>query len=284
MGPKKIKRVRAPVRIDFAGGTTDIEPFVSLNGGAVLNATINRYISGELITTDKNVSLSYSSNVPTSSGLGTSSAMNVVWTALINPKKDKRKIAESVFKIEQATKESSFNGKQDQYASTFGGINYMIFKKNKVEVHPLRLKKDFIKNFNDRLILVYSGKPHYSGSSNKSAMDNLLKRRNVNNLLRIKEIAGEMKKALLKENLNNFASLMNEETKERKKLSKYTVSPVLQKIIDKGMKNGAIGAKVCGSGGNGSVLMFSETPRKLKKVFGRKVIDFKFEFGGLKWL
>ena len=77
---------------------------------------------------------------------------------------------------------------------------------------------------------------------------------------------------------------MNKETEERSKLSKITLSPQLKSIIDSGMKNGAIGAKICGSGGGGSVLMFAEDRKKLINHFGKKVIPFKFDFEGLRWL
>lgn len=279
-----IKKVRAPVRIDFAGGTTDIKPFTDLYGGAVLNAAINRYVVGELDATGTSTHLEYTGNIPTSSGLGTSSAMNVVFIALITRLKDKNKIAEAVYNLEHSISESAVNGKQDKYAAAFGGINYMEFKGDKVNVHPLNLKKDFIKELEKRLVLIYSGRSHLSGSSNKAMIDNLIKGKNDKNLLRIKEIAGEMRKALLKEDLYEFAHLMNKETEERSKLSKITLSPQLKSIIDVGMKNGGIGAKICGSGGGGSVLMFAEDRKKLVKYFGNKVIDFRFDFEGLKWL
>lgn len=281
---KVIKRVRAPVRIDFAGGTTDISPFRDEYGGCVLNAAINKYIYGELIIDDKKTKLSYYGNIPTSSGLGTSSAMNVVWTALITHMKDKKEIAESVFKIEQSISESKINGKQDMYASAFGGINYMEFKGDKVSVNPLKLKEKIIQELEHRLVLVYSGKSHYSGSSNKAAIDNLIKGKNKSNLLRLKEITIEMKNALLKGDLYMFANLMNSETDERKKLSKLTASPQLQSVINLGKKNGAIAAKICGSGGGGSILFFAENRKKLAEKFKDKVIEFKFDFEGLRWL
>jgi D-glycero-alpha-D-manno-heptose-7-phosphate kinase len=281
---KFIKRVRAPVRIDFGGGTTDISPFRDEHGGCVLNAAIDKYVIGELITDNKTTKLSYYGNIPTSSGLGTSSAMNVVWTALITHMKDREKIAENVFKIEQSISESKINGKQDMYAAAFGGINFMEFKGNNVIVNPLKLKEKVVKELESRLVLVYSGKAHYSGSSNKAAIDNLIKGRNTDNLLRLKEIAIEMKNALLKGDLYMLANLMNSETNERRKLSKLTVSSQLQSVIDLGMKNRGIAAKVCGSGGGGSVLFFAEDRKKLINKFKGRVIDFKFDFEGLKWL
>ena len=281
----KIKKAISPVRIDFAGGTTDISPFKDKYGGCILNATINRYVVGKLIVNNKKTHLEYIGNIPTSSGLGTSGVMNLVWLSLISQRKEtlnpdyKRKLAEKVYNMEQAM--GLVGGKQDQYASAFGGINFMKFRGDKVEIEKLNLKKEFIKKLEDNLVLVYTGEPHFSGNTNKSMMDNLRKGKNNKNLLRIKNIAIEMKNALLKEDLKKFVELMNEETLERKKLHKSIVPESTQKIISLGMENGAIGAKVCGSGGGGCILFFGNK-QKLKQKFKDKIIDFKFDFEGLK--
>lgn len=277
---KVIKKASAPVRIDFSGGTTDISPFKDKYGGCVLNAAINKRISGEFVASDKGVGLRYSGNIPTSSGLGTSGVMSLVWLTLISQTRDKIKLAEQVYDLEQSIGQTG--GKQDQYAGALGGINFFEFKKDKVKVHRLKLPKSFIKKFEDHLVLIYTGIPHLTTSTNKAMMDNLRKGKNTKNLLRIKKIAIDMKNALLKKDLDKFAQLMNEETKERIKLHKSIVPLNIRKIIDSGMKSGAIGAKVCGSGGGGSILFFGDK-RKLKKKFGKKVIDFKFDFEGLKW-
>ncbi|MFH1585415.1 MAG: hypothetical protein ABIB79_01470 [archaeon] len=275
------KKVRAPVRIDFGGGTTDIYPFTHTYGGAVLNAGINRYVIGKIVKTDKKVHLRYTGNTPTSSGLGTSGVMNLVWLALISENKDKVKLAEQVYGLEQAM--GLVGGKQDQYAAAFGGINFIEFKKDNVKVEKLKLPKAFIKEFEDKLVLVYTGKPHFSGNSNKHMIDNLKAGKNTKNLLRIKNIAKRMKTALLKRDLEKFAELMNQETEERKQLHKSIVPPHIQKMIDIGLSNGAIGAKVCGSGGGGSILFIGDKER-IRKKFRRQVIDFKFDFDGLRGL
>jgi D-glycero-alpha-D-manno-heptose-7-phosphate kinase len=283
----KIKKLMAPVRIDFGGGTTDISPFKDKYGGCVLNAAINRYVVGELVVDDKKTHLEYTGNIPTSSGLGTSGVMNLIWLSLILQKGEsfdsnyKTKLAETVYKFEQAM--GLVGGKQDQYAGAFGGINFMEFKKDKVNVERLNLSEKFIKKLEDKLVLVYTGKPHFSGSSNGSVIDNLRKGKNNSNLLRIKKIAIEMKHALLNEDLERFAELMNEETGERKKLHKSIVPESTQKIIAVGMENGAVAAKVCGSGGGGCILFFGDK-QKLKQKFKDKIIDFKFDFEGLRVL
>lgn len=278
---KVIKKVRAPVRIDFAGGTTDIYPFTKI-GGAVLNAAINRYIFGELIASDKKVSLEYHGNVPTSSGLGTSGVMNLVWLALILKTKNKKELAERVYSLERAT--GLVGGKQDQYAGALGGINFLEFKDDKVKVEKLNLNKKMIKQLENKLVLVYTGKPHYSGNTNKAVINNLKKGKITQNLIRIREIAKEMKNSLTKNNLDKFAELMNEETSEREKLHKSILTLKTKKIINQGFLNGAIAAKICGAGGGGSILFFSDNRKKLVKKFGDRVLDFKFDFEGLKWL
>lgn len=275
------KKVKAPVRIDFSGGTTDISPFKDKYGGCVLNAAIDKYVVGEIKGDSKSVSLEYSGNIPTSSGLGTSGVMNLVWLALVNKEKDKKKLSEIVYLIEQS--QGLVGGKQDQYAAAFGGINLMEFNKDKVKVIPLKLSKKIIKKLERKLILVYTGKPHFSGNTNSKAIENLKKGKNTKNLLRLKQIAYEMKKVLEKGDLDKFADLMNEETKERDKLHSITVNPHLDKFIAKGKKNGAIASKVCGSGGGGSVLFFGDKKR-LKKKFSKNYIDFKFDFKGLRFL
>lgn len=281
----KVKKFIAPVRIDFGGGTTDISPFKDDYGGCILNATINRYVVGELKADDKKTHLEYTGNIPTSSGLGTSGVMNLVWLSLIMQKEGKldsnakTKLAETVYGLEQAM--GLVGGKQDQYAAAFGGINFMEFNKDQVKVNRLNLRKEFIKKIEEKLVLVYTGKPHFSGNTNGAMMDNLRKGKNNANLLRIKNIAIEMKNALLKEDLERFAELMNEETGERKKLHKSIVPESTQKIIALAMENGAVAAKVCGSGGGGCILFFGNKKR-LKQKFKDKVIDFKFDFEGLR--
>ncbi len=276
---KIIKKVRAPVRIDFAGGTTDIYPFTHTYGGAVLNAAINKYVEGKIVKTNKKIHLEYTGSTPTSSGLGTSGAMNVVWLALINKTKNKKELADTAFKMEKVF--GVVGGKQDHYASAFGGINFLEFKKDKVIVNKVKLKSSLIKELEDSLVLVYTGIPHFESSANNMMIDNIKKGIGVKNLIRIRDIAKEMRRALLRKDLISFSSLMNEETRNRKKLAKGILPPGADKLIKMGMNNGAISAKICGSGNGGSILFFGNK-KKLKKKFRKSVIDFKFDFQGLK--
>ena len=165
-----------------------------------------------------------------------------------------------------------------------GALKKIFTNIKKIKRKEIKLGKRFIKEFEDKLVLVYTGKRHFSGDINKSVISCLKEKRNMHNLIRIREIAKEMSKALVKKDLDEFASLMNKETVERRMLHKSVIGEHLNKYINKGFGNGAIAAKVCGSGGGGSILFFTDERKKLLKIFGKSVIDFKFDFGGLRWV
>jgi D-glycero-alpha-D-manno-heptose-7-phosphate kinase len=212
--------------------------------------------------------------------------MNLVWLSLINKKKftnekDKIELAEKAYRLEQSI--GLVGGKQDQYASALGGINFLEFNDDKVKITKLRLKASVIKELEDKLILVYTGKPHFSGNSNSKMIEGLKRGKKVESFLKIKEITKQMKTALEKDDLARFAELLNKETEERAKLNPEIVPKRTREMIKLGRNNGAIAAKICGSGGGGCILFFGNK-ESIKKAFKEKCIDFKFDFEGLHWL
>src|SRR3972149_797769 len=96
---------RAPVRIDLAGGWTDVHHFADCEGGAVLNAAITRYVRGELARTQGHFRVIYSTDVPPGAGLGASAALNVVWLALVNASMGRRpareELAEQAYRLQE---------------------------------------------------------------------------------------------------------------------------------------------------------------------------------------
>jgi D-glycero-alpha-D-manno-heptose-7-phosphate kinase len=175
-------------------------------------------------------------------------------------------------------------GQQDQYAGAFGGINFLEFTGEKVKLTQLKLNKDFIRELEKRLVLVYTGKPHLATKTNKSMIDSFSSGQNTSNLIKIRDIAWEMKDALKTKRLGRFAELMNEETRNRAKLHRSVVPSKIQNIIRTALNNGAASAKVCGAGGGGSILFFCNDRKKLINKFKSSIIEFKFDFKGLRWL
>lgn len=298
--------VSAPVRIDFAGAWTDIQPFAKAEGGAVLNAAIDRHVQGVLeireekskskgmdaariLSQSSGISISYGSDLPTGSGLGTSAAMNVVFLFLIRYELFKNEkpevIAEAAFEMEQLLRIKG--GKQDQYASALGGINFMTFTE-RVKVQRLNIKKSVREGLEKNLVLCYSGKSRLSGNIHDKVWARYLKGETVSAFQGLKRIACEMKDSLLKGRLDEFACLLNENWEYQKELDSSVTNPVTEKLFAEAFENGAIAGKACGAGGGGCLLFFCDrgkasAVRKALAAAGGKIITFRFSEEGLTW-
>ncbi|MBS3156571.1 hypothetical protein J4442_00160 [Candidatus Woesearchaeota archaeon] len=273
---------RAPVRIDFAGGTTDIGPISKKLGGYVINAAINHYVEGSLIKLPNKTVLEYHSDLPTSSGLGTSGVMNVVWLALTTRFKDKNDLAEWAYAIENATK--VVGGKQDQYAAVLGGINFLKFNNShQVTIERIKLRTDIKRKLESRLFLDYTG-PRMSSDINDSVVKNFLNKnkKTVEVFKEIIENVKHMRSDLKNNDLEHFADCLNREWALRKKLHPQVTTKKIEERIKFAMDNGASAAKVCGAGGGGSILFYAENKKELIKKFHNKLIPFKFDNEGLR--
>ena len=115
------RSARAPLRIDLAGGWTDVPAFADADGGAVVNFTITRYVHASI---DDAGAINYARDVP-AGGLGGSACEHVLAAALRDPDADLDEIAEAAFAAESAA--GVVGGRQDQYAACYGGLNFMSF-------------------------------------------------------------------------------------------------------------------------------------------------------------
>src|SRR3990167_4549830 len=181
----------APCRISLFGGGSDIPTYADQYGGLVINMAINLRQHIKIATEEDifkinlrntvplngnkdfmhkiftdfgiggfaHVRFESESDVPLESGIGASAATAVATVAAINKAKklnmDKGEIAERAWDIE-VNKLNLFGGRQDQYASAFGGVNSIVFSKEKVEVIPTFT--NFVNNIYPSLVLFYTGK------------------------------------------------------------------------------------------------------------------------------
>lgn len=291
---------KAPVRIDFAGGWTDVDIFCKGAGGAVLNATIDKYVTGRLEMLDGSptadggwkdgITVSYQSDLPAGSGLGTSAALNVVWLSLVktqvNDIEDQKTIAGLAYELEAIL--GILGGKQDQYASAIGGFNFMTFGE-KVEVEQLSVPPNVVKELEDRLVLCYTGKQRLSGNIHENVWGAYRQGavETVNALYSLRNIAYNMRYVLLAGRLDEFADLMNQNWEAQKKLDASVSNAQIEELFDGAFKHGAVSGKACGAGGGGCVLFFAEPNRRrsveeVVEKLGSRVIPFKFEAAGLQ--
>lgn len=232
------------------------------------------------------------SDAPPGSGLGSSSTMVVaiikVFVEWLNIPLGEYEIAHLAYDIERNDLKLS-GGKQDQYAATFGGFNFMeFFKEERTIVNPLRVKQWIIDELEESLVLYYVG----VSRSSAQIIDEQKKNTSSGNLLaieamhRIKQSSIEMKEAILKGDIEKFAEILGRAWDDKKKMATSITNPFIDEILNIAIKAGAITGKISGAGGGG-FLFFVVRPEKkfsvikaLKDLNNGQVVDFQFTKGG----
>ncbi|HIE09281.1 MAG TPA: hypothetical protein EYP65_05475 [Armatimonadetes bacterium] len=288
---------KAPVRVDFAGAWTDVQPFFSAFGGATLNAAIALYVRGRLATEshaegEAQLQVQYETDVPAGSGLGTSAAMNVVWLSLargtpLRNLKDREELAESAYRIERVL--GIIGGKQDQYASAVGGINLFEFHPDDtVTTNPIRLPSEAVSELESLFLLIYTGRSRLSSRIHEHVWGGFRegKREVVDALLTMRDSAYEAREALLNGNWERLGKILTLQFECAKRLHPTTTSPDIERLFE-ALSDLSLGGKPCGAGGGGCVLFLckskeakAEGKRRASKM-GFKPYPFKFDFEGL---
>ena len=318
---------RAPVRLSMGGGGTDLPSYYERFGGFLMAATINKYVYIMLNKRfEKSIRLSYSkteivddvnsiehrifkealkyagidkqieivsvADVPSNCGLGTSSTFTVsLLNAMFAYKKNYvslEKIAEAACYIE-INKLKEPIGKQDQYASAFGGLNSYTFNKDgSVVVEPVNIREEVLMELQSNIFLFYLEQKR-SASSILAEQNTQTKRDNkatIDRLHKIKEIGKYTKKVFESGKIDEFGELLHEHWLTKKGLSSKICNPFIDEVYEAARKNGAIGGKVIGAGGGGFLLLYCPN-KKAKLVSAMKKFKlspawFVFEHEGIK--
>lgn len=338
-----IIRSKAPLRVGFAGGGTDVSPYCDEFGGAVLNATIDMFAyctieprtDGKIIFSARDIGVyeeyqseveldtnsklilhkgiynrivkEYNNSIPLSfkmttysdappgSGLGSSSTMVVAiikaYMEWLNLPLGEYDMAILAYEIEREDLKLA-GGKQDQYAATFGGFNYIEFyEDDRVIVNPLRIK-NWIKNeVENSLVLYYTGISRDSSTiindQIRSTMDK--SKDNIEGMHELKKYALEMKNALLMGDFSKLANSLNMGWNSKKKTSSSITSPLINEMYDFIMKNGGKAAKISGAGGGGFMMILCDPIerysliKKLSNTNGKVMTPQFIERGAQAW-
>lgn len=244
----------------------------------------------KLMKPDYGFNLYTYSDVPPGSGLGGSAVLlSAIIGAFNNFRENKYtdyEIAELAFHAERIVMGLS-GGWQDQYATVFGGFNYIEFKDNENIVNSLKINDSIKVELEDSLILCYTGLTHNSGSIHDVQKENMMNKKEKDYADISKNIAYEMKSRLLKGDLNDFGELLNKAWFTKKQFSKDITSNYLDEIYDFAISNGAIGGKLLGAGGGGYFLFYVPTFKKLSlsgalETKGLEIESFTFDDNGLR--
>jgi len=226
------------------------------------------------------------SDAPGGSGLGASSSLMVnlinIISKLKNKKLSKYQIAETAFNISRNTLKWKI-GKQDEYISSFGGLNFFTFKKDNVAVSKIKIKKNIMKELENNLSLYYIGNPRNSSKILSTQVDSIKSNdtHTINALHEVKILAEQMHQSLNKSDITKFGELLHKGWLTKKKFSKNISNMKIDLIYKKAMDSGAIGGKLTGAGGGGHMLFYCESKNHYNleskmKLLGLKKINFHF--------
>ncbi len=236
--------------------------------------------------------LTTSVDVPKGSGLGSSSTITVAilgaFAEWLNLPLGEYDIARLAFDIERKDLKMA-GGRQDQYAATFGGFNFMEFYADeKVIVNPLRVKSDYVNELEFNILLYYTGTSRLSAQIIEKQSDNFQKKskKSVDAAHKLKEQAVMMKEAILMGQLHQIGEILDMGWYYKKQTAKSISNPLIDQIYDAALEAGATGGKISGAGGGGFMMFYApkNTRYAVMKVlnsYGGEVRSFNFTERGM---
>ena len=315
---------QTPFRLSFFGGGTDYKPFFDEYGGSVLSTTFNKYCyvsmrrlppffehhtSVKYAKTEQvrrteeiehplvrncmlymgvhNLNISYDADLPSRSGLGSSSSFAVALLQSMYAMKgqfsDKRKLAEEAIRVERVLCDES-GGWQDQIAAAYGGFNRIDFDASGFHVSPIIIPKLRKEALQSRLMMFFTGVSRISAvvASQQTAA---IKDKTAE-LIEMKKIVDMAEQVLANGNdINEFGRLLDYTWQLKRGLTRAISTDYIDDIYAAAKKAGALGGKLMGAGGGGFMVLFAEPDKQaaIRKALSSLVyIPFEFENDGSK--
>jgi D-glycero-alpha-D-manno-heptose-7-phosphate kinase len=271
----------------------DSEARLPINGELdLLRGVYNRIVKDF----NHNAPLSFELNTyvdaPPGSGLGSSSTLVVAilgafteWLKLPLGEYDMAHLAYDIERVDLGFA----GGKQDQYAATFGGYNFMEFlADDNVIVNPLRIRDKYLWELSNNILLYYTGTSRLSSTIIEAQSTNVKekKEKSIDAMHKLKEQAFMMKEAILKGELDRIGDILAFGWKFKKQTASGVTNPVIDEIYDSALRAGATGGKISGAGGGGFMMYYCPGTSRYKvmevlKSFGGEVHKVEFSHQGI---
>ncbi|MFP4469623.1 MAG: dehydrogenase [Bacteroidales bacterium] len=231
-------------------------------------------------------------DAPPGSGLGTSSTLVVTilgafaqWLRLPLGEYDMAHLAYEIERIDL----KMAGGKQDQYAATFGGVNFMEFyREDKVIVNPLRIRSKYLNELAHNLVLYFTGTSRLSSKIIEAQSRNVVSdnKESIEAMHQLKKQAVMMKEAILRGELEKFGQVLDFGWQHKKQMAEGISNPMIDEIYEKARGSGASGGKISGAGGGGFMIFYcpGNTRNAVVKTlesFGGQVKRYEFTTLGL---
>ena len=309
--------VRAPLRISFVGGGTDLADFYRRSPGRVISTAIDKFVylvvnrtplinkvSARYAISDtvghpselqhtrikaalldlgitKNVEIGSFASLPAKTGLGSSSSFSVALMkglhAFQGKKIDAREAAEAAARLEIELLKEPI-GPQDQYAAAFGGFNVLQFNSDdSVLVEPVLLDYKKRLGLENHLLLFFTGITRAASSVLTEQKANIDKK--IETLKSMADSVLEFRARLRAGNFRGLGEMLHEGWMRKKSLASNMTNSVIDDIYNAGMNAGAWGGKVLGAGGGGCVMFLAPLEKKaaVREAVGKIARDGTFE-------
>jgi len=206
------------------------------------------------------VEIDTDSEAPAGAGIAGSSTLIIAVASALNRLTGRKLHIEKLREIAQNIEAQIIRvptGCQDYYPAMYGGVLGVELREEGIHAVKLPVAAE---DLNQRYVLAYTGVPRNSGINNWEVMKAHIDgdKKVHKNFDRITEIARGMRGALEKRDWTEAGRLLREEWSHRKKNAPGITTPLIDMLLDKTRRNGALGAKVCGAGGGGCVFFLTE--------------------------
>ncbi len=206
--------------------------------------------------------LTTSVDAPAGSGLGTSSTLVVAivgaFVEMLKLPLGDYDIAQLAYDIERKDLLLA-GGKQDQYAATFGGVNFMeFFTNDKVIVNPLRIRENYLNELSHNLLLFFTATSRESATIIKEQQSNVQKNNegSIEAMHQLKAQSLQMKEAMLQGKLNAIGEILDFGFTQKRKMAQNISNPLIENIYNTAKSAGATGGKISGAGGGGFMIFY----------------------------
>ena len=302
-GPRAVTTI-TPQRLSFAGGGTDLPDFYREHGGAVLSATIDKYIYVtvkrhsplfnelyrlnysktesvreldqiendiareclRLVRVEPPLMVATASDIPASSGMGSSSAFAVGLLYALHTMRGEEvsagQLAEEACHIEIDMLREPI-GKQDQYAVAFGGLNFIKFQKNdRVHMDSLWLQNGGARHLFENIMLFWTG--HQRKAGNILSEQRAQIKKTTDRLIAMRDMASECHDYLLESKLDiaKLGALLDRGWQAKRSLASGISSSAIDESYARARAAGALGGKIAGAGGGGFLFLIVPPDRR----------------------
>ena len=297
---------RAPFRVSFCGGGSDIPSFYEKYGGCVISTTIRKYVyltihqafnkdtitlkySQTEVVNDakdiehrifrqvlsdfgtKGIEITSMADIPAGTGLGSSSSFTVALLKLLYAYEEKSasdyKIAKRACEVE-ITELGNPIGKQDQFAAAFGGLRFYEFCPDGfVKIEPLVMRKEAKDKLEQSIMMFYTGAVHDANKILSEQSKNLVSAEDkIEGTKKLCEMTRELKEKLEANDVDALGDILHRGWLIKRELASGITNPMIDHYYDLAMKAGAIGGKLLGAGGGGFLLFYVPDEDSRKKV------------------